>query len=94
MKVRQGFAGFTLLLVTGLAWARDKVVYHVSDTEAQALGALRNVRNHPDADPSAKITLTNRNPKKDQFIQEANLTPSGVVRITQLQLQGYAYIRP
>lgn len=41
-----------------------------------------------------EITLKNRGLKKDQFIQEAEFTPSGVVRLTKLQIQGYAYIRP
>lgn len=41
-----------------------------------------------------EITLKNRNLKKEQFIQEADFTPSGVVRITKLQTQGYAYIKP
>jgi len=41
-----------------------------------------------------EITLRNRNLKKDQFIQEANFTPSGVVRIAKLQLAGQAYIKP
>ena len=41
-----------------------------------------------------EITLKNRNLKKEQFIQEANFTPSGVVRITKLQLAGQAYIKP
>ncbi len=41
-----------------------------------------------------EITLKNRNLKKEQFIQEADFTPSGVVRLTKLQLQGYAYIKP
>lgn len=41
-----------------------------------------------------EITLKNRNLKRTQFIQEADFTPSGVVRITKLQLQGYAYIKP
>ena len=137
MKLRHAFACATLLLASGLAWAEDKVVYHVSDTETQALGALRNVRNHLDTDPGAKITvvthaqgvdflmegakdkngspyagpvsalksrgvtfevceitLANRQLKKEQFIQEADFTPSGVVRLTKLQQQGYAYIRP
>jgi intracellular sulfur oxidation DsrE/DsrF family protein len=39
-------------------------------------------------------TLKNRNLKKDQFIQEADFTPSGVVRVTKLQLQGWAYLKP
>jgi intracellular sulfur oxidation DsrE/DsrF family protein len=126
-----------LVVAAGLACAQDKVVYHVSDTAAQALGALRNLRNHLDTDPTAKITvvthaqgvdflmegakdvngnlyagpvsalksrgvsfevceitLKNRGLKRDQFIQEADFTPSGVVRLAKLQLQGYAYIRP
>jgi intracellular sulfur oxidation DsrE/DsrF family protein len=41
-----------------------------------------------------EITLKNRNLKKEQFIQEADFTPSGVVRLTKLQMQGWAYIRP
>jgi intracellular sulfur oxidation DsrE/DsrF family protein len=137
MNLRRWLVCAALSFATHLAWAQDKVVYHVSDSDAQALGALRNVRNHLDTDPSAKITvvthalgvdflmegakdkngslyagpvsalksrgvsfevceitLKSRNLKKDQFIQEADFTPSGVVRITKLQLQGHAYIRP
>jgi uncharacterized protein len=41
-----------------------------------------------------EITLKNRNLKKEQFIQEADFTPSGVVRVTKLQKQGYAYLKP
>jgi len=41
-----------------------------------------------------EITLKNRNLKKDQFLQEAEFTPSGVVRIAKLQLAGQAYIKP
>jgi len=119
------------------AAAQDRVVYHVSDTAQQALGALRNIRNHLDTDPTAKITvvthafgvdflmegmkdrnensfaatvsalvnrgvkfeiceitLKNRNLKREQFIQEADFTTSGVVRITKLQQQGFSYIKP
>ena len=41
-----------------------------------------------------EITLKNRNLKREQFIPEADFTPSGVVRLTKLQLQGHAYIKP
>lgn len=41
-----------------------------------------------------EITLKNRNLKKEQFIQEAEFTPSGVVRLTKLQIAGAAYIKP
>ena len=137
MKARQLLV--SVLLVTGAAaaLAQDKVVYHINDTQNQALATLRNVRNHLDTDPSAKIkvvthalgvdflmdgakdrngnpfattvaalvnsgvkfevceiTLKNRDLKREQFIQEAEFTPSGVVRLTKLQLQGHAYIKP
>jgi intracellular sulfur oxidation DsrE/DsrF family protein len=137
MNLRRFVTCAVLLLAAGLAWAEDKVVYHVSDSEAQALSTLRNLRNHLDTDPTAKIivvthaqgvdfllegakdrngspyagpvsalrsrgvafevceiTLKNRGLKKEQFIPEADFTPSGVVRLTRLQGQGYAYIRP
>ena len=124
-------------LSTPHAWAQDAVVYHIDDAATQGLKGLRNVRNHVDTDPSARITvvthangvdmlidgekhaggteyaplvaalrargvrfeiceitLKNRNLKREQFIQEANFTPSGVVRIAKLQKEGAAYIKP
>ena len=137
MKLLRLFALFIAMLASGLAFSQDKVVYHISDADSQALGGLRNVRNHLDVDPSAKITvvthangvdflmegakdkngslyagpvsalksrgvtfevceitLKTRNLKQEQFIQEVDFTPSGVVRLSKLQHQGYAYIRP
>ena len=42
-----------------------------------------------------EITLRNRNLKRDQSILDAEFTPSGVVRIADLQFKDkYAYIRP
>ena len=42
-----------------------------------------------------EITLKNRNLKKDQFIFDADFTPSGVVRVADLQYKdGFAYIKP
>jgi len=137
MNLRQLLICTLLTLAAGLSWAQDKVVYHITDSEAQALAALRNLRNHLDTDPAAKITvvahgqgvdflmegakdrqaspyaasvsalasrgvhfevceitLKTRGLKKEQFIQEADFTPSGVVRVTKLQLQGFAYLKP
>lgn len=136
-SIRRFAAALSLSAALGAAQAQDLVVYHVNDTQAQALSALRNVRNHLEVDPTARIhvvthafgvdflmegmkdrnenpfattvaglvargvkfevceiTLRNRNLKKEQFIQEADFTPSGVVRIAKLQRQGAAYIRP
>jgi intracellular sulfur oxidation DsrE/DsrF family protein len=137
MKFSRWLAALVLSLSALGVWAQDSVVYHISDADSQALGGLRNVRNHLDADPTARITvvslgqgvdfmmegakdrngspyaatvaalvnrgvkfevceitLKNRNLKKEQFIQEADFTPSGVVRLAKLQKQGFAYIRP
>ena len=42
-----------------------------------------------------EITLRSNNLKKEQFIMDADFTPSGVARIAQLQSrEGYAYIKP
>ena len=137
MSIKSFVIAVALFLTAGLSWAQDTVVYHIDDTAAQALKGLRNIRNHIDTDPTAKITvvthafgvdflmegakdvnggsfagpvaalvargvkfevceitLKNRSLKKEQFIQEAEFTPSGVVRIAKLQKQGYAYIKP
>lgn len=126
-----------MALASTATLAQDAVVYHIDDTPTQALKGLRNIRNHVDTDPTARITvvthafgvdflmegmkdrnespfaaavaaltargvkfevceitLKNRNLKKEQFIQEADFTPSGVVRLAKLQKQGSAYIKP
>src|SRR5690606_15253609 len=41
-----------------------------------------------------ETTIKRRKLDKDKFMLEADFTPSGVVRLTQLQNQGYAYIKP
>ena len=135
--IRRSIVSIILCLAAAAAWAQERVVYHIDNTAAQGLKGLRNVRNHLDVDPAAKIivvthaegvdmlmegakaangteyaplvsalksrgvgfeiceiTLKNRDVKKDQFIQEATFTPSGVVRVAKLQAQGSAYIKP
>lgn len=137
MSLRSFVAALALACTTLGAWAQDVVVYHFDNTAAQGLKGLRNVRNHLDVDPNAKIvavahaegvdflmegakdangspyagliaalvargvkfevceiTLRNRNLKREQFLQEAEFTPSGVVRIARLQKAGAAYIKP
>jgi hypothetical protein len=127
----------SLLLALPVARAQDTVVYHIDNSAAQAVKGLRNIRNHLDTDPKARvtvvthaegidflmegakdnqgglfagpvaalvargvrfeiceITLRNRNLKREAFIQEAEFTPSGVVRLTRLQKEGHAYIKP
>ena len=45
------------LLVSGLAFAQIKVVYHLSEGIPQASRAIGNIRNPLAADPSAKIVV-------------------------------------
>jgi hypothetical protein len=137
MQCKQVVVAGMLALAAWCAAAQDKVVYHITDAASQGLAGLRNLRNHLDVDPTAKITvvahgngvdflmedakdksgasygplisglknrgvtfevceitLANRGLKKDQFVQEADFTPSGVVRVTKLQLQGFVYLKP
>ena len=137
MGIQRFFVTAVLAVVSFGALAQDAVVYHIDDMSMQALKGLRNIRNHLDVDPKAKITvvthalgvdfllegqkdvngsafagpvsalvargvkfeiceitLRNRNLKREQFIQEAEFTPSGVVRIAKLQHAGSAYIKP
>lgn len=137
MNLKTLFAAAVLTLAASVALAQDKVVYHFDNAAAQGLKGLRNMRNHLDVDPAARltavahaegidmlmegakaangteyaplisalkargvnfeiceITLKNRGLKKEQFIQEADFTPSGVVRVARLQGQGHAYIKP
>jgi uncharacterized protein len=139
-KIFKVFIGMSLLASTALAFAQDKVVYHIDNSAAQATKGLRNIRNHLDVAPDTQITvvthadgvdflmqdakdknnpnidygslitalksrgvkfevceitLKNRNLKKDLFTLDADFTPSGVVRIGQLQSrERYAYIKP
>ena len=46
-----------LALATFAAEAQDKVVYHMDSGLAQATKGLRNIRNHLDTDPKAKISV-------------------------------------
>jgi hypothetical protein len=42
-----------------------------------------------------EITIKRKKLSKDDFVLEANFTPSGVVRLAELQAkEGYAYIKP
>ena len=57
MKARKFLACLVFGMTVTSAWAQDKVAYHINDTGMQALGGLRNVKNHLDIDPTARITV-------------------------------------
>ncbi|MEO7941363.1 MAG: hypothetical protein ABIR55_22275, partial [Burkholderiaceae bacterium] len=57
MQLWKKIAGLVLAVSASLAVAQDTVVYHINDSAEQALGGLRNIKNHLDTDPTAKITV-------------------------------------
>ena len=48
-------AVFALSLAASAAWAQEKVVYHFDSGLEQATKGLRNINNHLEVDPKAKI---------------------------------------
>jgi len=57
MRIWKICSVLVLGLAASVAMAQDAVVYHINDSAEQALGGLRNVKNHLDVDPTAKITV-------------------------------------
>ena len=56
MALRQFLVAAVVATAAFAAAAQDNVVYHFDTDLAQAVKGLRNVRNHLDVDPTAKIT--------------------------------------
>jgi uncharacterized protein len=50
-------SGFVLAQASGAVEGPDKVVYHFNEGLAQATNGLRNIRNHLEVNPKAKITV-------------------------------------
>ena len=64
------------LLAVSLSWGQVKVVYHLSEGVAQASRAMSNIRNHLDADPTAKIVVVAHGPGID-FLIDGATSPTG-----------------
>ncbi len=64
------------LLAASLAWGQVKVVYHLSEGIPQASRAMNNIRNHLDADPTAKIVVVTHGAGID-FLLDGAKTTSG-----------------
>ncbi len=73
-KIWKLFAGLVLGIALSSAFAQasnDKVVYHIDDAESQALKGLRNIKNHLDTDPQAKIVVVTHAQGIDFLMQGA-----------------------
>ncbi len=70
------------LAVAGAAAAQDKVIYHFDSGLAQATKGLRNIRNHLEVDPKAKIVVVAHADGVDFLmtgVQDANKNPYNVI---------------
>lgn len=79
--------------LAGGAVGPDKVVYHVNDTEAQATSALRNVGNHLEVNPKAKIVIVTHARGVDFLFNGAKDTNGNPyqVAVEQLKLRGVKF---
>lgn len=62
------------LLLSGLALAQIKVVYHLNEGIPQASRAIGNIRNHLAADPTAKIVVVTHGAGIDFLLEGATNT--------------------
>jgi intracellular sulfur oxidation DsrE/DsrF family protein len=73
--------------------APDKVVYHINDSGAQAVNALRNVGNHLEVNPKARIVIVTHAQGVD-FLMEGAKDRNGNpynIRVEELKAQGVRF---
>ena len=73
--------------------AEDKVVYHVNDSGAQAVGALRNIGNHLEVNPKARIVVVTHAQGVD-FLFEGAKDKGGNpfnIKVEELKSQGVTF---
>ena len=73
--------------------AEDKVVYHINDTKAQAANALRNIGNHLEVNPKAKIVVVTHAQGVDFLMdgsKDANGNPYNIA-VEQLKGRGVQF---
>lgn len=88
-------AGMAMAATAGTAdpVGPDKVVYHINDTETQALAALRNIGNHLEVNPKAKIVVVTHANGVDFLMNDAkdkNGNPYNI-RVEQLKMRGVQF---
>lgn len=84
---------FSCAALAQSALAQDKVVYHFGDGLAQATNGLRNIRNHLEVDPKAKIVVVAHAQGVDFLMngaQDANKNPYNVI-VADLKSQGVTF---
>ena len=64
-------AALMLCLAAATSAAQDRVVYHFDSVATQGLEGLRNLRNHLDVDPGAKIVVVTHGEGVDMLMEAA-----------------------
>ncbi len=93
MRMLEMLAAVAALAVVGVAAAQDKVIYHFDAGLAQATKGLRNVRNHLEVDPKAKIVVVAHAEGVDFLMngaQDPNKNPYSVI-VEDLKAQGVSF---
>ena len=93
MRIVQTLAAVAAFAAAGAAGAQDKVIYHVDSGLAQATKGLRNIRNHLEVDPKAKIVVVAHADGVDFLMtgaQDANKNPYNVI-VEDLKTQGVTF---
>lgn len=71
MRIQKLAAAAVLFIATTSIWAQDLVTYHIDHAATQGLKGLRNIRNHMDVDPTAKITVVTHAQGVDMLFVDA-----------------------
>jgi intracellular sulfur oxidation DsrE/DsrF family protein len=71
MRIKSLFAALLLSLATTCALAQVKAVFHIGNSEQQALAGLRNVKNFMDTEPTAKIVVVTHAKGVDFLMNDA-----------------------
>jgi uncharacterized protein len=93
MRIVQTLAAVAAFAAAGAAGAQDKVIYHFDSGLAQATKGLRNIRNHLEVDPKAKIVVVAHADGVDFLMtgmQDANKNPYSVI-VEDLKTQGVTF---
>ena len=93
MRMLRVLVAAAALALAGAAAAQDKVVYHFDSGLAQATKGLRNIRNHLEVDPKAKIVVVAHADGVDFLmngVMDTNKNPYNVI-VEDLKSQGVTF---
>lgn len=93
MRMLRVVVAVAALALAGAAAAQEKVVYHFDGGLAQATKGLRNIRNHLEVDPKAKIVVVAHADGVDFLMtgaMDVNKNPYSVI-VEDLKSQGVTF---